>query len=237
MTKEIKRMNILSLFDGMSCGRVALERAGIKVDNYYASEIDPYAIKVSQKNYPDIIQLGDVRFWETWGLRDIDMVIAGSPCQGFSNAGGRLNFDDPRSKLFFTFVDILEHYKPKYFLLENVMMKKEWENIITEHMGVEPIEINSALVSAQNRRRLYWTNIPNITQPEDRKIFLRDIVLSEVTNKVLPVRVTGRRLNEEGKRDDYNTDIPKVQMVEITDKDKANCLSTVQKDSMVFSMA
>ena len=229
-------MNILSLFDGMSCGRVALERAGIKVDNYYASEIDPYAIKVSQKNYPDIIQLGDVRFWETWGLRDIDMVIAGSPCQGFSNAGGRLNFDDPRSKLFFTFVDILEHYKPKYFLLENVMMKKEWENIITEHMGVEPIEINSALVSAQNRRRLYWTNIPNITQPEDRKIFLRDIVLSEVTNKVLPVRVTGRRLNEEGKRDDYNTDIPKVQMVEITDKDKANCLSTVQKDSMLFSL-
>ena len=269
-------MNILSLFDGMSCGRVALERAGIKVDNYYASEIDPYAIKVSQKNYPDIIQLGDVRFWETWGLRDIDMVIAGSPCQGFSNAGGRLNFDDPRSKLFFTFVDILEHYKPKYFLLENVMMKKEWENIITEHMGVEPIEINSALVSAQNRRRLYWTNIPNITQPEDRKIFLKDIVLSDVepvvlhnlyggfnekavrvfteksptirtsaggghipsfVKKVLPVRVTGRRLNDMGKRDDYNEDIQPVQMVEITDNEKAHCLSTVQKDSMFISMA
>jgi len=268
-------MNILSLFDGMSCGRVALERAGIKVDNYYASEIDPYAIKVSQKNYPDIIQLGSVENWKYWCLRDIDMVIAGSPCQGFSNAGAGLNFEDPRSKLFFTFADLMEHYTPNYFLLENVKMKKEWQDIITERMGVEPIEINSALVSAQNRRRLYWTDIPNITQPEDRKIFLKDIVLSDVepvvlhnlyggfkeksvrvfteksptirtsaggghipsfVKKVLPVRVTGRRLNN-GKRDDYNEDIQPVQMVEITDNEKAHCLSTVQKDSMFISMA
>jgi len=169
-------MNVLSLFDGMSCGQIALERAGIRVDNYFASEIDKYAIKITQKNYPDTIQLGDVNNWIDWHLPKIDLLIGGSPCQGFSNAGQGLNFDDPRSKLFFKFVDCLKWYKPTWFLLENVRMKKEWQNIISEHLGVEPIRINSALVSAQNRDRFYWTNIPNITQPEDKYILLKDII-------------------------------------------------------------
>ena len=153
--------NVLSLFDGISCGRVALERAGIEYENYYASEIDKFPIKVAQDNFPDTIQLGDVKGWREWDLAEIDLIIGGSPCQGFSFAGKQLNFDDPRSKLFFDFVDILTHYQPKYFILENVVMKKEFEAVITEYMGVEPILINSSLVSAQKRKRLY-SNIPNI---------------------------------------------------------------------------
>jgi site-specific DNA-cytosine methylase len=172
-------MNVLSLFDGMGCGRIALERAGIKVDNYYASEIDKYAIKVTQKNYPDTVQLGDVTKWKEWNLPKIDMIIGGSPCQGFSNSGQGLNFDDPRSKLFFEFSDILQHYKPAYFLLENVKMKKEWQETISWYLGVEPIEINSSLLSAQSRKRLYWTDIQGITQPEDMGILLKDIIEEE----------------------------------------------------------
>lgn len=160
----------------MSCGRVALERAGIKIDKYYASEVDKYAIKIAQKNYPDTIQLGDVKEVKGTELPKIDLLIGGSPCQGFSFAGKQLNFDDERSKLFFEFVRILKETSPKYFLLENVKMKKEYQDVISEYLGVEPIEINSNLVSAQNRRRLYWTNIPNVTQPEDRGIMLKDIV-------------------------------------------------------------
>lgn len=171
-------MNVLSLFDGMSCGQVALERAGIQVDNYFASEIDKYAIQITQKNYPDTVQLGDVQTMKI--PKNIDLLIGGSPCQGFSFAGKQLNFIDPRSRLFFDFVRVLEEVKPKYFLLENVMMKKEYQDIITKYLGVEPIEINSALVSAQNRKRLYWTNIPNIAQPEDKGIYLKDIVLDDV---------------------------------------------------------
>ena len=169
-------MIVLSLFDGISCGRLALDRAEIKVDKYYASEIDKYAIKISNKNYPDIIQLGDINNWKNWNIEKPDLIMGGSPCQGFSMAGKMLNFEDPRSKLFFTFVEIVNYYKPKYFLLENVNMKKEWVDVITSYMGVEPILINSSLVSAQNRKRLYWTNIPNVSQPEDKKIFLKDIV-------------------------------------------------------------
>jgi len=164
------------LFDGISCGQLALQRAGIPYENYYASEIDKYAIQITQKNFPNTIQLGDVRNWRDWDLPQIDLLLGGSPCQGFSQAGQGLNFDDPRSALFFEFVEILQTLKPKYFLLENVKMKKEWQDIITEYLGVEPIEINSALVSAQNRRRLYWTNIPDVTQPEDKGIVLKDIL-------------------------------------------------------------
>ena len=171
----MKVRNVLSLFDGISCGRVALERAGIEYENYYASEIDKFAIKVAQDNFPDTIQLGDVKEWREWDLTDIDLIIGGSPCQGFSFAGKQLNFDDPRSKLFFDFVDILTHYQPKYFILENVVMKKEFEAVITEYMGVEPILINSSLVSAQKRKRLYWTNIPNIAMPDDREITWGDV--------------------------------------------------------------
>lgn len=169
-------INVLSLFDGMSCGQIALNRAGIKYDNYFASEIDKHAIKVTQANYPDTIQLGDVTKVKGAELPKIDLLIGGSPCQGFSFAGKQLNFDDPRSKLFFEFVRLLEETKPKYFLLENVVMKKEYEQIITDHLGVEPILINSALVSAQNRKRLYWTNIPGVTIPKDKGILLKDIV-------------------------------------------------------------
>jgi DNA (cytosine-5)-methyltransferase 3A len=169
-------MNVLSLFDGMSCGRIALERLGIKVDNYYASEIDKYAMKVSEANYPDIIQVGDVTELDTSTLPNIDLIMGGSPCQGFSFAGKQLAFDDPRSALFFEFVRCVKELKPKYFLLENVRMKKEYLDIISEHMGVEPIMINSALVSAQNRVRYYWTNIPRVEQPEQRGMVLRDIL-------------------------------------------------------------
>lgn len=191
-------MNVLSLFDGMSCGRVALERAGVPVTKYYASEIDKYAIQVSQKNYSDITQLGDINkfldgnwYLDTYltGQRDYsrikkpDLIIGGSPCQGFSFAGKQLAFDDPRSALFWKYVEIVNYYKPKYFLLENVRMKKEHLQVITEALGVEPICINSALVSAQNRVRYYWTNIPNVVQPEDKGILLKDIICVGVVDK------------------------------------------------------
>ena len=163
-------LNVLSLFDGMSCGQIALERAGIKVNNYFASEIDKYAIQVAKHNYPNTQHIGDVTKVKGENLPQIDLLIGGSPCQGFSFAGKQLNFDDPRSKLFFEFVRLLKETKPKYFLLENVLMKKEYQDVITQHLGVEPIFINSALVSAQNRKRLYWTNIPGIEQPIDKQI-------------------------------------------------------------------
>lgn len=173
----------LSLFDGISSGQVALKRAGIDVEQYYASEIDKFAIKVTQDNFPDTIQLGDVSNWREWDLPKVDIIMAGSPCQGFSRAGKHLNFEDPRSKLFFHFVDILNHYKPKYFLLENVKMKGEWRDVISEYLGVEAVLINSNLVSAQNRPRYYWTNIPNIQQPQDKQIFLGDIIEDDVDEK------------------------------------------------------
>jgi len=175
-------MNVLSLFDGISAGQVSLERSGIKVDNYYASEIDKYAIQVANKNYPNTIQLGSVTNWMDWDIdfATIDLVIGGSPCQGFSIAGKQLNFDDERSKLFFEFSAILDTIKilnPNVkFLLENVRMKKEYQDVISKYVGVEPIVINSSLVSAQNRVRFYWTNIEGIEQPTDRKLVLSDIL-------------------------------------------------------------
>ena len=171
-------MNVLSLFDGMSCGRIALDKAGIPINNYWASEIDPYAIKVARINYPDTIPVGDIAAldWNDEGLHaHIDLLIGGSPCQGFSFAGKQLNFNDPRSKLFFEFVRLMDEMKPTWFLLENVKMKKESQDIISWYLGVQPQEINSSLVSAQNRKRFYWTNIP-FTMPEDRGIMLKDII-------------------------------------------------------------
>jgi len=169
-------INVLSLFDGISCGQIALERVGVDVDNYFASEIDKYAIQVTKHNYPNTKHIGDVTDVKGADLPKIDLLIGGSPCQGFSFAGKQLNFDDQRSKLFFEYVRLLKECKPKYFLLENVKMKKEYQDVISEHLGVNPIEINSALVSAQNRKRLYWTNIPGIIQPEDKGILLKDIL-------------------------------------------------------------
>lgn len=169
-------MEVLSLFDGISCGMVALERAGMPVDRYAAYEIDKYAITVSKKNYQRIAQYGDVTKADFAQHRGSDLLIAGSPCQGFSIAGKQLNFSDPRSKLYFEFERALEEVNPKYFLLENVKMKKEYADIITDRLGVQPIEINSNLLSAQNRKRIYWTNIPGVIQPEDKGIMLADIV-------------------------------------------------------------
>ena len=178
-------MKVLSLFDGMSCGRIALDQLGIPVDKYYASEVDKYAIQVSQANYPDIEQVGDICNLDPKDYKDIDLILAGSPCQGFSFAGKQLAFDDPRSALFFEFIRLLKEIKPKYFLLENVRMKKEFLQVISEQVsecypeipfGIEPIFINSSLVSAQSRQRYYWTNIPGIKQPEDKGIVLRDIL-------------------------------------------------------------
>ena len=163
-------MNVLSLFDGISCGQLALRKANIPYERYFASEIDKHAIKVTQTNFPSTIQLGSVCSIVGSSLPKIDLLIGGSPCQGFSTAGRGLNFDDPRSKLFWEFVRLKNELQPRYFLLENVRMKKEWQDIISQAMGVEPIEINSALVSAQTRKRLYWTNIPNVIPPIDRGI-------------------------------------------------------------------
>lgn len=175
-------MKILSLFDGISCARVALERASIKVDKYYASEIKEEAIKVSKDNYPDIIQVGDITKLKGDDFKDIDLLCGGSPCQSFSIAGNREGFDG-KSKLFWEFVRLLREVNPKYFLLENVKMKKEWQDIISKELGVDPININSKLVSAQLRNRFYWTNIPNVGQPEDKGIMLKDILESGFTDR------------------------------------------------------
>ena len=178
-------MKVLSLFDGMSCGRIALDQLGIPVEKYYASEIDKYAIQVSQANYPDIEQVGDICNLDPKDYQDVDLMLAGSPCQGFSFAGKQLAFDDPRSALFFEFIRLLKEIKPKYFLLENVRMKKEFLQVISQQVsecypeitfGIEPIFINSSLLSAQSRQRYYWTNIPGIQEPEDKGIVLRDIL-------------------------------------------------------------
>ena len=177
-------MNVLSLFDGISCGMLALEEAKIKVDNYYASEIEDSAIEISNKNYPKIIRLGDITKIDETVLKTlpkIDLILAGSPCQGFSRNGSMLNFEHPQSKLFFDFIRILNwirenNNKDVNFLLENVEMKKEWRNTITEFVGVDPIDINSNLLSAQNRPRSYWTNIENVDVPKDLNIKLKDIL-------------------------------------------------------------
>ena len=199
-------MKVLSLFDGISCGRVALERAGIEVEKYYASEINPYSIQIAKKNYSDTIEIGDVRDVETVWYKDCELLIGGSPCQNFSFAGKRngastkenikivtleqymeykkQGFEfDGYSYLFWEYVRILKELKPKHFLLENVRMSKEWETVITEALGVEPIVINSNLVSAQNRHRLYWTNIEGITQPADKGLLLKDVLKDTYSEK------------------------------------------------------
>lgn len=288
-------MKVLSLFDGISAGQLALQRAGIAVDAYYASEVDKYAISVTQRQFPNTIQLGDVTKWREWDIPwgEIDLVIGGSPCQGFSFAGKQLNFNDPRSALFFVFAAICDHVadnNPKMrFMLENVRMKKEYQDVISGYFGVEPIPINSSLVSAQNRYRLYWTNIPNVTQPDDKGILLRDIIQDDVDDKyyysntvmkrldvsdinhvgmvgykskgkevdkcgtllargykgmsnqqypivkVTGARQTGRYLVD-GKRADHTVDSMKgltEQRIEFRKDGKSNCLTSVQKDSLV----
>jgi len=211
-------MNVLSLFDGMSCGQQALERCGIVVDNYYASEIDKYAIQVTMHNYPNTKQLGSVINVDGYKLPKIDLLIGGSPCQSFSFAGKRKGMStkceteiltlehylelkaegyefEGQSYLFWEYMRLLNETKPTYFLLENVMMGEKWEKILSKAIGVNAIEINSALVSAQNRRRLYWTNIglepgglfgdlvSTIKQPKDKGVLLKYVLEKDVDAK------------------------------------------------------
>ena len=297
-------MNVLSLFDGMSCGQIALNKANVKYDNYFASEIDKYAIKVAQANFPNTIQLGDVTQIGTPSPDNIDLLMGGSPCQGFSVAGKQLDFDDPRSKLFFEFVRLKDALKPKYFLMENVPMKQESQDIITRYLGVKPVTINSSLFSAQNRKRLYWTNIPFDVPTEDKGIVLQDILEDGIANeamtnklgkshcitaryngavwwnsiqrkqrtmvqvgeadnikgfdsikriyspngkaptlttmqgghrepKVAIGRIVNRRLDEHGVRKDNQLDLPFTNQLEVSDKDKSNCLTTFTKDNVL----
>jgi len=211
-------MNVLSLFDGMSCGQQALERCGFKVDKYFASEIDKYAIKVTMANYPDTVQLGSVVDIDGYKLPKIDLLMGGSPCQSFSFAGKRKGMAtkceteiltlehylqlkaegyefEGQSYLFWEYMRLLNEVKPKYFLLENVEMGEKWEKILSKAIGVKGIHINSALVSAQNRKRIYWTNIGMeqsglfgdmesiIEQPKDKGILLKEILENEVDEK------------------------------------------------------
>lgn len=237
-------MRVLSLFDGICCGHLALEKAGIKIDSYDAYEIEKNAIKATETNFSDVAHHGDVTkedFTKYQGK--VDLIIGRSPCQGFSSSGKQLNFNDPRSKLFFEYVRAIKECQPKYFLLENVVMKKEWQDIISSYLGVEPIEINSSLVSAQNRRRLYWTNIPNVTLPEDKNITLEDILEDiEFPNpaairgrRLNKATIVGRRLDENGHRKDTDKTIPITQCLEVraTNTDKSNCLTTVDKDNVL----
>ena len=216
-------MNVLSLFDGMSCGQIALNRAGVKYDRYFASEIDKYAMQVTQANYPNTMQLGDVTKvdYTKLPIGGIDLLMGGSPCQGFSFAGKQLNFNDPRSKLFFEFVRLRDELKPKYVLLENVRMKKDSEDIITKYMGFPPQAINSNLKSAQNRYRLYWWGqlvdgkyqmIPIPPMKDEGivlKAILEDLHFSEIPN-YLNNTWCGKRRGD---------------MVKSVDDPKANCLT------------
>ncbi len=250
-------MNILSLFDGMSCGQLALQRANIHYDYYFASEVEAAPIKITQHHFPHTQQIGDVTKLDTSLLPHIDLLIGGSPCQSFSFAGKRKgmstkdnieiltlehylelkeqNFEfEGQSYLFWEYMRILTQVKPKYFLLENVIMGKKWRDILTTAIGIEPIEINSALVSAQNRRRLYWTNIPITNQPEDRKIFLKDIIEDKVEEPVFCGAMRGRYIID-GKRQDGKMKTAGLtkQRIEIRYDGKTNTITTVEKDNNV----
>jgi len=193
----MKPINVLSLFDGMSCGQIALERAGIKVNKYYASEIKPHAIEVTQHNYPNTIQVGDVTKINAKDLPKIDLLIGGSPCQDFSSANKqKLGLDGEKSGLFYEYLRLLKELNPKYFLLENVAMDDFSYQTISHLVGTFPVDINSSLVSAQLRQRSYWTNIGDfytdlfgmrhsiIQQPKDKKIFFKDILDDGYTDRL-----------------------------------------------------
>jgi DNA (cytosine-5)-methyltransferase 3A len=220
----MKEINVLSCFDGASCGQLALKKLGVPVGAYYASEVDPYAIKVTQANYPNTIQLGDItKVGYTSFNHHIDLMMGGSPCQGFSFAGKQLNFDDPRSRLFFDFIRIRDELLPKYVLLENVRMSKESQDVISKYMGCEPTKINSSLLPAQSRNRLYWfvqydwdlqKYVPiHIEQPQDRGIKLKDI-LEDLPFCEIPQYLAN---NWSGS--------PRGDRVKSVDDDKANCLT------------
>lgn len=255
--------DVLSLFDGMRCGAIALDRAGVKYGRYYASEIDKYARIIANKNYPNAIELGDVRNYDLWEYLDgftwdsIDLVMGGSPCQDLSVAKqDRKGLDGERSGLFWCYVEVLKRAKPKYFLLENVAsMRDSDRDIISNVLGVNPIMINSALVSAQQRKRYYWTNIWT-PQPNDRHIYLRDILESGVPTREKARTVlssTGRTTEREFFRKHQGNmvaevypcairtyprtkqgGVARVQRPEIRHDNKANCLTSVDKDSRIM---
>lgn len=252
--KNLHFKNVLSLCDGMSVGQLALKKAGITYDNYFASEIDKSAIKVTQHNFPNTIQLGDINNVFGKDLPEIDLVLGGVPCTSFSFAGKQLNFSDPRGKLVFEYVRLLEECKPKYFLLENVVMQKQFENVISKLMGVIPEKIDSALVSAQTRKRLYWANFP-ITQPKDRNIQLKDILeydgneyrpaaLRGVMNKKTKSNViVSDILNEDEKKEQEIIKSPSVKTksyvthLVVRPIQKAYCLTTVDMSSVLTTMS
>lgn len=192
---EKKGLNVVSYFNGMNCGMLALDKAEIKVDNYYSYEIDRYANMVSQKNYPNTKQMGSVVNADLSILPKIDLLIGGSPCQSFSIMGDGSGFDG-KSGLFWEFVTAKEILKPKYWMLENVRMKNEWRDKITEVLGVEPIKIDSSLISTQRRNRYYWTNIPNIEQPKDLCLDFRDVIETNVDNKYFLTERAVERVRE-----------------------------------------
>lgn len=210
---------VLSVFDGMSCGQLALQRAGIEYKEYFASEIDKHAISVTQHNFPNTKQLGSITELQTENLPKIDLLIGGSPCQSFSNAGKGEGFDG-KSGLFWEYMRVLKETKPTYFLLENVKMKKEWRDIIYKELEVEPVEINSSLVSAQNRPRLYWTNIPNITIPKDKGVLFKDILNKDYEFKPL----TKWFFSKWG-------DKQKIDTLKTIDAEKSFCLTTNKSHS------
>ncbi len=229
----------MGLFDGYCGGRVALDKINLEVARYYSCEIDKHANSVSKINWPENIELGDVTKWREWDVdwASIDLLIGGSPCQGFSDAGKGLNFEDPRSKLFFEFVNILNHIKsvnPKVvFMLENVDMKKAWTGVISEYLNVEQIKIEAGLISPCYRPRNYWCNF-NVEMPNDLKMNVCDFVEDGF---IYPASITGRRINPEtGKRDDYNKDIPISQYLEVQSHGKARCVTTVGKDCLLTTM-
>lgn len=248
-------MKVLSLFDGISCARVACDRAGIQVENYYASEIDKYAISISQKNYPDIKQVGSVVDIKSEDYKDIDLLIGGSPCQDLSIAKkNRQGLEGSRSGLFYEYLRILKEVKPKYFILENVnsMPKEAKETITKELFGIEPIMINAALVSAQNRKRLFWVGKlvgdtyeqVKIELPEDRGVLLRDI-LEDVVEKYF-IKDTHnyerKSYGAKGKILKDETKSPTLQAamgtgggnnILIVDKDKSNTIRTSGRGSGV----
>lgn len=249
METKLNGICILSLFDGMSCGQIALRELGIKVDRYYASEINKHAIKQTQLNFPDTIQLGDVRNVRAKDLPKIDLLIGGSPCQGFSFAGKQLNFSDPRSALFFEFVRILNECReinPNVkWMLENVRMKREYEQLISDTLGIKPVMINSALVSAQNRVRLYWSNIrtapdglfeikTDIPQPEDRGLFLRDVLEDEVDIKYNVSEKTLRNMQQHKER---NKELGNGFGVDIRRPHQKGCALRVKGDLMNNTVA
>ncbi len=268
----MQALTVLSLFDGIACGFEALKSLNIPIKKYYASEIDRYAISVASYNHPKIIQLGDISNWKNWDIdfSSIDLILAGFPCQSWSMAGNQKADKDPRGALVFHLLDILNKIRSfnseVKFLFENVRMKKQFLDYLNDLFQVKPILINSSLVSAQNRQRYYWTNIEGVEQPEDRKIYLKDILLDGSVDrcKSFPIttsvgrttnreywrkkqgglvitdsfcgRLVGRRINQEGKRDDYNKNIPIQQRYESRLDAKSGALTTVQKDNLLLEL-